>query len=307
MEIIAINPSIRVASETFATVGFFDGVHRGHRYLIDLLKEKARAKGLKTAVVTFPIHPRKVLQQSYQPKALNTFDERMKHLASTGIDYCYLMEFTKAFSEIPAQDFIQKILSEQLNVKFLLVGYDHRFGKGRESAFEHYAAYGQACGMTVLSAPQWSEAEGHTSSTVIRNLLAEGKVKTAAEKLSYYYTLEGEVVHGNHLGRTIGFPTANIDLNDKDKLIPCEGVYAVRIGLQDESYSGMAYIGKRPTVTNQGELRLEVNIFDFDRDIYGEQLRVELLAFIRSDIRFDGLDKLKHQLAEDKIQCVQNI
>jgi riboflavin kinase/FMN adenylyltransferase len=300
MEIIHINNSSQIKTETAATVGFFDGVHRGHRFLIDRLKRLARDTGLKTAVITFPVHPRKVLQQDYQPKLLNTLDERLRHLASTGIDYCYVIDFTKAFSETTAQDFIQGILHDQLQVKTLLVGYDHRFGKGGSGEYPQYAAYGKACGMNVLPVERLPEMDGHTSSTAIRRLLSEGKMKEAAESLSYNYTLEGEVIHGNQMGRTIGFPTANIALDDKEKMIPQDGVYAVRVLVENENYRGMAYIGKRPTVSSAGEQRIEVNIFDFDRDIYGECLRVEFTDFIRPDVHFDGLDALKKQLAQDK-------
>ena len=304
METQYITDSSLMNHETFATVGFFDGVHRGHRYLIDRMKEQARTVGLKTAIITFPIHPRKVLQQNYQPKLLNSFEERLRHLASTGIDYCYILPFTREFSEITACDFIQQVLYKQLKVKELLIGYNHKFGKNRTDAYEQYAAYGQACGMRVRQAEKLPEADGHTSSTAIRRMLLEGKIQEAAVALSYAYTLEGEVIHGNHLGRTIGFPTANLDLNEKDKILPREGVYAVDVEVEAQPYGGMAYIGKRPTITSNGEQRIEVNIFDFDKDIYGEQVRIELTDFLRPDIRFDNLDQLKTQLALDRRDAI---
>jgi riboflavin kinase/FMN adenylyltransferase len=305
MEIIHINDSSRIETETVATVGFFDGVHRGHRYLIDRLKRLAGETGLKTAVITFPVHPRKVLQQDYQPKLLNTLEERLRQLASTGIDYCYVIDFTKEFSETTAQDFIQRILHDQLHVKALLVGYDHRFGKGGTGDYAHYAAYGKACGIKVVPAERLPEKDGHTSSTAIRRLLSEGKMKEAAKSLSYNYTLEGKVIHGNKMGRTIGFPTANIELDDKEKVVPREGVYAVRVEIENENYLGMAYIGKRPTVSSTGEQRIEVNIFDFDRDIYGEYICVEFTDFLRPDVHFAGLDALKQQLTKDKAAANQ--
>ncbi|GHV23029.1 riboflavin biosynthesis protein [Clostridia bacterium] len=305
MEIIHVNDSTRIGTETAATVGFFDGVHRGHRFLIDRLKQSAGETGLKTAVITFPVHPRKVLQQDYQPKLLNTLEERFRQLASTGVDYCYVIDFTKEFSETTAQDFIQRILHNQWQVKELLVGYDHRFGKGGADEYAQYAAYGKACGLKVVPAERFPEKDGHTSSTAIRRLLAEGKMKEAAESLSYPYSLAGKVIHGDHKGRTIGFPTANMDLDDKDKMIPQDGVYAVRVQVGRENYQGMAYIGKRPTVSSAGEQRIEVHIFDFDRDIYGECIRVELTDFIRPDVHFAGLDALKNQLAKDKAVIYQ--
>ena len=304
MKTIYITNSSQIEHETLATVGFFDGVHCGHRYLIDRMKEQARIMGLKTAIITFLVHPRKVLQQDYQPKLLNGLEERLQQLNSTGIDYGYILDFTRDFSEITACDFIQQVLRKQLKVKELLVGYDHKFGKDRMDACEQYAAYGQACGMIVRQVEKLPETDEHISSTAIRRMLTEGRIREATASLSYAYTLEGEVVHGNHLGRTIGFPTANLDLNDKDKIIPHEGVYAVDVEVEGQRYKGMAYIGKRPTVTSNGELRVEVHIFDFDKDIYGEQLRAKFVEFLRPDMRFDNLDQLKRQLAEDKRNAV---
>ena len=304
METNDITHSSQIEHETIATVGFFDGVHRGHRYLIDRMKEQARKAGLKTAIITFPVHPRKVLQQDYQPKLLNSYEERLRHLASTGIDYCYILDFTRDFSEITARDFIQQILFKQLKVKELIIGYDHKFGKGRTDTCQQYAAYGQACGMRVRQIEKLPETEGYISSTAIRRMLGEGKIREATAALSYAYTLDGEVVHGNHLGRTIGFPTANLNLNDKNKILPREGVYAVDVEVERQQYSGMAYIGKRPTIASNGEQRVEVHIFDFDKDIYGEQLRAEFTDFLRPDIRFDNLDQLKTQLSQDKRDAI---
>ena len=302
METVYITDFSQIKDTTIASVGFFDGVHRGHRYLIDRMKEQARAEGLETAVITFPVHPRKVLQQDYQPKLLNSFEERLLHLASTGIDYCYILPFTREFSELTACDFIRQVLHRQLKVEELLIGYDHQFGKDRTGNYELYAAYGQACGMKVQQIEK-SPSE-HISSTVIRRMLVEGKIREATSALSYAYALEGEVVHGNHLGRTIGFPTANLDLNEKDKILPREGVYAVEVEVEGQAYKGMAYIGKRPTVTSDGDPRVEVNIFDFDKDIYGEQVHIEFTDFLRPDIRFAGLDQLKAQLSQDKRDAI---
>jgi len=304
METYYITGSSKIKYETLATVGFFDGVHCGHRYLIGQMKEQAQTAGLKTAIITFPIHPRKVLQQNYQPKLLNSFEERLQLLASTGIDYCYVVDFTREFSMITACGFIRKILCNKLKVKELLIGYDHKFGKDRVDTYEQYVAYGKKCGMTVLKVEQLPETDEHVSSTTIRRMLVEGKMRKATALLSYPYALEGEVVHGNHLGKTIGFPTANLDLNDKDKIIPREGVYAADVEVEGQRYKGMAYIGKRPTVALGGELRVEVHIFDFDKDIYGEQLRAEFTDFLRSDIRFDNLDQLKTQLAQDRRDAI---
>lgn len=286
---------------TTATIGFFDGVHLGHQYLIKRLKEYAEESKLRTAVITFPIHPRKVLQKDYQPFLLNTFEEKIRHLSFTGIDYCYIINFTREFSKITAQDFIQQILHKQLRVKELLVGYDHRFGKGRIYGYKQYVEYGKSCGMKVRQIEKLPE-NIHNSSTSIRQLLMEGKVGKAADRLSYYYSLEGKVIQGNQLGRTINFPTANVSLNNEEKVIPCEGVYATYIFIKEKKHIGMTYIGKQPTVTPYDEKRIEVNIFDFNKDIYGEEIRIEFLLFIRSNIHFYSLRELKKQLEEDKIK-----
>ncbi|MDR0412459.1 MAG: riboflavin biosynthesis protein RibF [Dysgonamonadaceae bacterium] len=293
--------------ETIATVGFFDGVHLGHRYLIRQMQDAARKANRKTAVITFPVHPRKVLQQEYQPLLLNTFEEKLNLLASAGADYCYVIDFTRAFAEMTAQEFIRQKLHGQLRVKELLVGYDHKFGKGRESGFDQYVAYGKACGMTVLRAERLPDTEHPVSSTLIRKLLSEGKMSEAAEKLSYLYSLEGTVVEGNKLGRTIGFPTANLERTDREKIVPPEGVYAVQVHLGTapgggKPCRGMAYIGKRPTVLPHGEKRIEVHLFDFSADLYGTRLRVEFAGFVRHDIRFNGVEDLRKQLEKDKRQ-----
>ena len=288
---------------TIATIGFFDGVHCGHRYLIGQLKEQAAKSGLKSAVITFPVHPRKVLQQEYQPRLLTSFEERMKLLSTLGIDQVHVLDFTRELSELTALDFIRKILREQLNVKELLIGYDHKFGKGRNDGFEQYVEYGKNCGIDVYQAKELPEEEKNVSSTLIRRLLLEGKIKEVNEKLSYRYELEGKVVLGNQLGRTIGFPTANLELKEKDKMLPNDGVYSVFVETEGKNYRGMAYVGQRPTVTQQGGKRVEVNIFDFFDDIYGKNLRIELIDFIRPEIRFNNLGDLKEQLEKDRYQA----
>jgi riboflavin kinase/FMN adenylyltransferase len=306
MDIVPINEFSLIEQETVATVGFFDGVHLGHRYLIRQMKAIARKANLKTAVITFPVHPRKVLQQEYQPQLLNSFDEKLKLLSAAGPDYCYVVDFTKEFSEMTAQEFIRQKLHEQLHVKELLIGYDHKFGKGRVNEYRHYVEYGKACGMKVHQAEKLPDENNPVSSTIIRHLLSEGRVREATEKLTYRYALEGKVVEGNKLGRTIGFPTANLALADKNKIIPLEGVYAARVRIENKQYAGMAYIGKRPTISSQGEKRIEAHIFDFSDDIYGMQIRIEFVDFVRHDVRFDGIDDLRRQLERDKRQITKS-
>lgn len=283
-----------------ATIGFFDGVHLGHRFLIEQLKGVARIAGIPSAVITFYIHPRKVLDTDYVPELLTSFEEKFCQLSTTGIDYCIVIDFSKALSEYSAQSFIQDILSKQLHVKSLLIGYDHKFGKDRVDGFDEYKKYGETVGMEVILADQLTEEKVHHSSTAIRKMLKEGRVKDAAQLLSYNYKLRGIVIRGNQLGSEIGFPTANIDLFDKGKIIPQKGVYAVRVKTEKAIYKGMLYIGYRPTLFNKEELRIEVNIFDFSDNLYGKQIEVEFIDYLRGDMKFNLIKDLAEQLKKDK-------
>ncbi|MDR2086634.1 MAG: riboflavin biosynthesis protein RibF [Dysgonamonadaceae bacterium] len=301
MKVIDINDFSEIQKETAGTTGFFDGVHRGHRYLIEQLKDKAALLGLPSSLITFSNHPKKILDKNFQVALLNSFDERIDRLASTGIDYCYVIRFTQAFSEITAEDFIRQVLREQLKLKFLLIGYDHRFGKGRRDTFEHYLTFGRMYGLTVDKAGKLpDDSVSSFSSTTIRHLLQEGEVKKAAGMLAYNYPLVGIVIAGDRVGRTIGFPTANIELIEKEKLIPKEGVYAGCVSLDGKKYDGMVYIGRRPTLSLQGESRIEVHILDFNENIYGKRICVELIDFLRPDRFFHNLNDLQKQLEKDK-------
>lgn len=288
-----------LAQPIVATIGFFDGVHHGHRYLISQVKSEAQKRGLASAVITFPIHPRKVLQKDYQPALLCGFDEKIERLASSGIDNCICLDFTIEISRLPARQFMKEILKDKLNVDTLVIGYDHRFGHNREDGFEDYKRYGEEMGMNVIEAKELP-SEDHVSSSHIRKLLGEGKVTKAAELLSYNYTISGKIVEGFKVGRTIGFPTANIKVWETYKVIPSFGVYAVYVHVEGQKYGGMLYIGRRPTLHNGDNISIEVNLFDFDGDLYNKELTAEFLEFIRPDIKFSGLETLKEQIKQDK-------
>lgn len=283
-----------------AAIGFFDGVHLGHRFLIKQLKELAASESLPSAIITFRQHPRSVLQAGYQPALLTAPDEKLGLLSALGIDFCHLIDFTKELSQLSARDFIADILCKKLCLKQLLVGYDHRFGKNRAESFSDYVKYGRDYGLKVVRALELPGFAGHVGSTLIRKLLIEGRTEEANRLLSYNYSMEGKVVEGNQLGRKIGFPTANLDLNDKRKVIPKEGIYAVWVHIGTAKYRGMAYIGKRPTVVPDDEQRTEVHILDFSGDLYGTTLRLEFVKFLREDRTFNGLSGLKKQLLIDK-------
>ncbi len=291
--------------EIAATVGFFDGVHRGHRFLISQLKDIALRSGLPSAVVTFPVHPRKILQSDYQPELLNNFEEKLFQLSSTGVDYCFVVDFTKELSELTAEQFIQEKLRKELKIKKLIVGYDHRFGKGRTDDFEDYKVYGKACGMDVFRAKQLKEEYIHISSTTIRKLLKEGKMRGAAEILSYNYTLEGVVIAGNQMGRKMGFPTANLRITEAYKVIPSEGIYATKVYFEDQVYKGMTYIGNRPTLFSEGEKRIEVHLIDFSGNLYNKNLKIEFVDYIRDDMQFDSMESLEKQLHQDKTEIIR--
>ena len=302
MEIISKDHFFRPDDEIAATVGFFDGVHAGHRFLLKQLKIQADVRRLPSMVITFLRHPQSVLQTGFQPELLNTFIERIERLSLSGIDYCLPVDFSQSLAQMNAKEFIQKKLKEEWHVKLLLIGYDHRFGKNRAEGFEDYVKYGKECEMEVIRALELPHIS--VSSTYIRNHLLGKNVKEANRMLSYFYRLEGKVIDGNHLGRKIGFPTANLEVNDKSKIIPSEGIYASRVYHKQEKYDGMVYIGKRPTVTISGEKRIEVHLFNFSGDLYGETLQLEFVEFLREDKQFESVEDLKKQLVADREAAV---
>jgi len=302
MEIINSDHPFLLNNESAATIGFFDGVHKGHCFLLEQLKKEAGANKFPSMVITFPQYPQNVLQPEIKPELLNTFDERIYQLSLSGIDYCLLLDFNQSLSNLSAKEFIQKKLKEEWNVRLLLIGHDHRFGKNREEGFNEYTKYCKKCGMEIILAPELPDIS--ISSTQIRNCLLENKIKIANNMLSYYYPLVGKVIEGNHIGNKIGFPTANIELNDKNKIIPGEGVYAVWVHWKSNKYSGMVYIGERPTVIFNGEKRIEVHLFNFSGNLYGETLKIEFVDFIRKDKQFESIEELKEQLEKDKREAI---
>ncbi len=290
-----------------ATVGFFDGVHIGHRHLIDQVKKEAGKRGLPSAVITFPVHPRKVLQTDYQPALLCGFEEKIELLGATGIDYCISLPFTLELSHLSARQFMQKILKEQLHVDTLLVGYDHRFGHNRKDGFPEYTRYGNELGISVLPATELQIGNEEVSSSQIRRLLKAGKIKEANELLSYNYRLSGKIVEGYQVGRTIGFPTANMQVWERYKVVPELGVYAVMAHLRDLVYPGMLYIGRRPTLHSNNEVSVEVNLFDFEGNLYNQSMSVEFIDFIRSDCKFNTKEELVAQIHRDKEAVKQRL
>ena len=290
-----------------ATVGFFDGVHGGHRFLLNEVNNRARTGQSISVAITFSEHPRKILKSDFQPRLLTTLEEKLLQLETTGLDACVVLNFTQQLAQLSAREFITQVLHERLHVKTLFVGHDHRFGHNREEGYEEYYNYGKALGMNVIRAEQFVLDGGeHFSSTQIRKALEAGDILLANTLLTYPYTFLGKVIGGYKNGRKIGFPTANIWFDSKEKIIPATGVYAVYVYLKGRKYKGMMNIGYRPTFSAGNSLSMEVHIIDFGADIYDHQINVECMYRIRNEMKFNGIDELVEQLKKDK-QTVNNL
>lgn len=288
-----------------ATIGFFDGIHRGHQFLLQQVKTLASKEHLCSAVITFPVHPRKVMQQDYQPQLLTSLEEKCTLLEKQEIDYTILLPFNQEMSKLSAREFML-ILQEKLNVKMLVIGYDHRFGHNREEGFDDYVRYGKEMNMQVIQAQAWTQDEAFVSSSMVRKLIGEGNVSKAALCLGARYTLQGTVVDGYKVGRKIGFPTANICPLCPEKLLPANGVYAVWVTLNNQRYKGMLNIGQRPTVDNGTDTSIEVHLLNFSEDIYHHTLTLEFVERLREEQRFDSTSQLIEQLKQDA-QSVDNL
>ena len=286
-----------------ATIGFFDGVHLGHRYLIDQVKIAASQCGWCSSIITFPIHPRQVIQSDYQPQLLSSPDEKLELLASTGVDNCILLPFTKELSLLTAKGFMQ-LLYDTYKVRMLVIGYDHRFGHNRAETFEDYCRYGQELGIHIMQATAYTQEQDKVSSSAIRRALLTGDIETSKKYLGYDYFLEGTVVNGYKVGRKIGFPTANLQVDFPHKLIPSVGVYAVYVYVEGKQWKGMLNIGHRPTLNNGNNLSIEVHILDFQSDIYNHKIRIEFIHFLRPELKFSSVDELVSQMQKDKERIV---
>ena len=288
-----------------AGIGFFDGVHLGHQSLINEIKSTAAEECASSALVTFRRHPRSVLNSEYRPQLLNLFSEKMQHLSQTGIDYVIALDFDIAMSKMSSYDFI-KYLRDKYNLAGLYIGYDHRFGHNRSDAFEDYQRYCEELGVKIFRAGVALAGTTPISSSVIRRFLKEGNISVVNQMLSYRYLLSGKVVSGYGVGRTIGFKTANIEIDDLDKLIPGNGVYAVYVKMsEDLIYKGMMNIGNRPNVHDNIERNIEVHIFDFEGELYGKEIEILFEKFMRPERKMSGLEELKSQLSEDRELAIE--
>lgn len=304
MNIIYINRGeAREMPELVATIGFFDGVHRGHRFLIDRVIEEAQRWGMSSAVITFDRHPREVLQTDYQPDLLSTLDEKLLLLSKTHVDNTVVLHFDASLAALTAHDFMRDVLQGQLKVRKLIIGYDNRFGHNRSEGFDDYVRYGKELGIEVIRADAFLPDDVRVSSSVIRTCLREGRVEDANRLLGYDYTIESRIVSGYQNGRKMGFPTANLDVTRCQQLLPASGVYAVLVRLKDSVgwKRGMMNIGHRPTF-NGTTTSMEVNLFNFSGNLYGQELLVSFISKIRDERKFDSIDALAEQLQHDKVQ-----
>jgi riboflavin kinase/FMN adenylyltransferase len=285
--------------KAIVTIGTFDGVHVGHQLIIKRLIEKAKEVGGETVLLTFWPHPRLIISPNENNlKLLTTIDEKTEILEKLEIDHFVVLPFSREFSELSSEKYISEILMDGLGTKAMVIGYDHRFGKNREGSIDYLKNHAERFKIEIEEIPR-QEIENITiSSTKIRNAILEGNIRAANELLGRPYSFSGPVVKGRQLGRTIGFPTANIQIQKKYKLIPKNGVYTTHVYLRNKRYSGIMNIGNRPTVEGHGRSQ-EVHIFDFSDDIYGETVKVEILDFIREEIKFENVDKLVRQIELD--------
>jgi riboflavin kinase/FMN adenylyltransferase len=287
-----------------ATIGTFDGLHFGHQKIIKRLVEIAAATGGESVVVTFFPHPRLIIDPENQDlKMINTIKEKAAFLEALGVDHLIITPFTRDFSNLTAEEYIKDVLVNTIGIKNLIVGYDHRFGKNRRGGMEELIKYSGSLGYKVEEIPEQDIQDVAVSSTKIRKALLSGDVALAAAFLGYNFSLYGRVIKGDKIGRTIGFPTANIFIEESYKLIPSDGIYAVTVSMNGETYKGMAYIGQRPTINGMTR-NIEVNIFDFDKEIYGQYVTMYFMEFLRHDVKFTGLEALKEQLKKDKEETI---
>ena len=288
-----------IPQPTVATIGFFDGVHLGHQFLLQQVEDAAAARGLRSMAVTFEEHPRVALDSQYQPRLLGTADDKLTWLTATGIHACALLQFDRAMASLSAKDFMQKYLLEQLGVRCLVIGYDHHFGHNRQEGFEDYVRYGRALGMDVVPALPLETCDFTVSSSAIRRFLDAGHVERAAEGLGRPFSLRGTVTAGRRVGRRIGFPTANLRPADPHLLVPRIGVYAVWAEITEGRFPAMLNIGRRPTLNNGSDISIEAHLIGFNGNLYNQPLTLHFVRRLRDEQTFPSLESLTQQLEQD--------
>jgi len=288
--------------KTILTIGTFDGVHIGHQKILSQLLKFSKKKNKTSVILTFFPHPRMVLQKDNEVKMINTLEEKSRLLEKLGLDELVIHPFDKEFSRLTALEFVRNVLVNQFNISKLIIGYDHHFGKNREGDFEQLQEYGKVFDFELEEIPAQNLNDITVSSTKIRTALLAGNIKKANSYLGYYFMLTGRVVKGESLGTKLGFPTANIEISESYKLIPKSGSYVVKSIIEGTRYNGMLNIGNRPTVAGKHQT-IEVYFFDFNANLYGKILQVEMLSYLRDEQKFDSIEALKQQLQKDKINA----
>lgn len=292
--------------QTVVTIGTFDGVHIGHQKIIKHLINTGKIEGLQSVILTFFPHPRMVLQKDSNIKLINTINERHDILDDLGIDYLVIKKFTHEFSRLSAEDFVKEILVEKLNVKKVIIGYDHRFGRNRNADINDLKTYGKTFGFEVEEISAQDINDVAVSSTKIRTAIIDGDIEKANAYLGYKFMLTGKVTKGKGLGKQLGFPTANIEIEEDYKIIPKQGSYIVNSMINETLVYGMMNIGMNPTVNGSKET-IEIHFFDFDEDIYEDIIKIDLLHRIRDEEKFESVEALKLQLAKDKNTALEYI
>lgn len=286
-----------------AAIGMFDGVHLGHIEILRNLKDEASKRGLETSVISFKNHPQLFFKKDSDLKMIMSLEDRLKKLSDSGVDKVILFDFDKALSMLSAYDFIKKIRDE-FGVRLLIIGFNHRFGHNKSDNFSDYCRYGKELGVEIVRGKEYAGIYCPVSSSIIRKLILSGKVDDAMKCLGAPFILRGKVINGFKKGREIGYPTANILPEDSNVIIPHNGVYAVNVITEDgKKHGGMVNIGTRPTFTNEKNISIEVNIFDFSEDIYGQNLTLEFIKFLRSEMKMDSVEMLIKQLKSDEVNA----
>lgn len=294
----------KAVKNAVVTIGTFDGVHLGHRKIIARIKELAEEIGGETVILTFFPHPRMILNPEDESiKLINTINEKAALLEQLGVDHLIITPFSRDFSNQTAEGYIRDVLVNKIGTKKIVIGYDHRFGKDRQGGLDDLLRLGPVYGFEVVEIPEQDINDVAVSSTRIRHALLEGKIELANTFLGYPFFITGKVVRGDQIGRQIGYPTANIVIEERYKLIPSDGIFSAKINIKGRLYKGMAYIGSRPTINGMSR-NIEINIFDFNQEIYNEQVSLHFYNYVRGDVKFNGLDELKVQLAQDKVDVL---
>tara|TARA_A100001011_G_scaffold352661_1_gene393589 strand:- start:14052 stop:14969 length:918 start_codon:yes stop_codon:yes gene_type:complete len=304
MQILSNLFEIKLSASTIATIGTFDGIHIGHQKILNSLVKFARENSLKSVVITFNPHPRKIISKKNSIELINTIEEKKEKLKTLGIDYLIVQKFDQKFSETQANKFVE-ILKNNINIEKLIVGYDHRFGKNRNADINDLRKYGKELNFDVIEIDALEIEEVNISSTKIRLAIKDGNIQLANSYLGYNFFLSGEVVKGHSRGKELGFPTANLKI-DEDKIIPRNGVYLVKSIIDNQDIYGMMNIGYNPTFNNKSK-KIETHFFNLNRNLYGKIIKIELLEYIREEKRFETIDDLIQRLELDREKCLKLI